>query len=150
MTALITDHYTVLGVTPSADRRAIQFAYRALARRCHPDFGGDERTMARINEAWRILGDPEHRAAYDAADARREPADRRQRDGRTVLDFGRYEGWSLPEVARADDAYLEWLARTPLGRPLRREITEVLQERSATLEALRTPVGSSRGKARRA
>jgi curved DNA-binding protein CbpA len=51
MRTTLTDHYTVLGVARNADRRTIQTAYRALARKAHPDFGGDEDQMARINEA---------------------------------------------------------------------------------------------------
>ena len=40
----------------------------------------------------------------------------------TVLRFGRYDGWSLGEVARTDIEYLEWLDRMPIGRPYRDEI----------------------------
>jgi len=34
----------------------------------------------------------------------------------TVLNFGRYAGWSLGEVARTDIEYIEWLDRAPIGR----------------------------------
>ena len=36
-----------------------------------------------------------------------------------VLDFGRYAGWSLGEVARHDIEYIEWLDRAPIGRNYR-------------------------------
>jgi curved DNA-binding protein CbpA len=137
MTVMATDHYTVLGVMPGADRHTIQTAYRAMARRYHPDFGGDEHLMARVNEAWRVLGDPERRAAYDGTTARPAPVSRETRKGRTILDFGRYQGWSLTEVANVDDDYLDWLGRTPLGRPLRAEIADVLAERSRLMDSLR-------------
>jgi curved DNA-binding protein CbpA len=142
MTLLATDHYTVLGVLPGADRHTIQTAYRALARRYHPDFGGDEHLMARVNEAWRVLGDLERRAAYDGSERKPSPACRETRKGHTILDFGRYEGWSLTEVATVDDDYLDWLGRTPLGRPLRSEIADVLAERSRLMESLR-PVAAA-------
>jgi molecular chaperone DnaJ len=132
----VSNLYAVLGVDRAAGTDAIRHAYRELARRHHPDSGGELREMMRINEAWHVLGDAERRASYDAQLTR--PAPRRQpRDGHNVMDYGRYEGWSLADIARYDDDYLEWLSRTQAGRPLRREISEVLAERTAALEALR-------------
>jgi hypothetical protein len=58
-------------------------------------------------------------------------------DGHTVLDFGKYEGWSLADIARFDDNYLLWLGRMPIGRRLQREIDEVLAEQSAIEQARR-------------
>jgi curved DNA-binding protein CbpA len=37
----------------------------------------------------------------------------------TVLNFGRYAGWSLGEIARHDMEYIEWLDRAPIGRNYR-------------------------------
>ena len=93
--------------------------------------------MIEINEAWHVLGEPERKASYDAQIARPKIKAPRSRDGRTVLDFGRYEGWSLGEIAAQDDDYLEWLGRTPMGRPLRHEINEVLADRAVAMKALR-------------
>jgi curved DNA-binding protein CbpA len=45
----------------------------------------------------------------------------------TVLKFGRYEGWSMGELARTDIEYLEWLDRMPIGRPYRDEIDAILR-----------------------
>jgi curved DNA-binding protein CbpA len=57
----------------------------------------------------------------------------------SVLNFGRYAGWSLGEIARADLEYIEWLDRTPIGRPYRDEIDGILRRvgrrRSAEAEA---------------
>ena len=57
----------------------------------------------------------------------------------TVLNFGRYAGWSLGEVARHDLEYIEWLDRAPIGRNYRQEIDEILRtsgrRKSATSEA---------------
>jgi curved DNA-binding protein CbpA len=44
------------------------------------------------------------------------------------LDFGRYEGWSLFDLAKRDPAYLRWLARHSSGLRFRREIARVLGE----------------------
>ena len=45
----------------------------------------------------------------------------------TILNFGRYAGWSLGEVARTDLEYVEWLDRAPIGRNYRQEIDEILR-----------------------
>ncbi len=45
----------------------------------------------------------------------------------SVLNFGRYTGWSLGEIARSDLEYLEWLDRIPIGRPYRDEIDGFLR-----------------------
>lgn len=56
----------------------------------------------------------------------------------SVLNFGRYNRWSLSEIARADLEYIEWLDRTPIGRPYRDEIDTILRRvgrrKSADLE----------------
>jgi hypothetical protein len=46
----------------------------------------------------------------------------------TVLNFGRYAGWSLGEVARTDIEYIEWLDRAPIGRNYRQEVDELLRK----------------------
>lgn len=45
----------------------------------------------------------------------------------TVLNFGRYEGWSLGQIARADLEYIEWLDRVPIGRQFQTEIDALLR-----------------------
>ncbi len=141
------DFYTLLSVEPSADRDTIRRAYRSLARRIHPDMpGGCDADMRKLNAAWSVLGDPIARRAYDVRRAARtEPADRPQAAERPpittrpsvtmrppvnlpadVLDFGRYAGSSLSELARRDPDYLLWLARTPVGRRYQAEIERLL------------------------
>lgn len=57
----------------------------------------------------------------------------------SVLNFGRYAGWSLGEIARHDLEFIEWLDRTPIGRPYRDEIDAILRRvgrrRSAEAES---------------
>jgi curved DNA-binding protein CbpA len=45
----------------------------------------------------------------------------------SALNFGRYAGWSLGEIARSDLEYIEWLDRMPIGRPYRDEIDAILR-----------------------
>ena len=62
------DHYSVLGVTPASEDVVIRAAYRALMRRYHPDADPSAEAAERareINEAYRVLSEPESRASYD-------------------------------------------------------------------------------------
>jgi hypothetical protein len=70
-----TTHYETLGVSESASTSEVRRAYLDLARRLHPDrwidASADERAdadrrMRAINEAWRVLGNPARRVAYEA------------------------------------------------------------------------------------
>ncbi len=62
------DYYTILGVEPTADDKAIKAAYRKLARKYHPDVSKErdaEDKFKEANEAYEVLGSPEKRAEYD-------------------------------------------------------------------------------------
>lgn len=143
--------YERLRVEPDAEPHVVRAAYYALARRLHPDAGGDARAMTMLNAAWAVLRDPASRAAYDAELARRTgkhtarsspgPAsDRTTSNGRpfdttSALDFGRYAGWTLAEVAVTDPGYVQWLIRTPIGRRFAAEAGELLKSRAAARPA---------------
>jgi hypothetical protein len=49
------DPYTALHLLPSAPPEVIKAAYRALAVKLHPDHGGNEEEMKRINAAYKRL-----------------------------------------------------------------------------------------------
>lgn len=57
--------YSVLGVDKSASQADIKKAYRAAAKKHHPDKGGDAEEFKKINEAYEVLGDEKKRANYD-------------------------------------------------------------------------------------
>ncbi len=63
------DYYEVLGVEKNADDAALKKAYRALAKKYHPDVNpGDaeaEKKFKEASEAYAILSDPEKRRQYD-------------------------------------------------------------------------------------
>jgi curved DNA-binding protein CbpA len=66
----------------------------------------------------------------------------------SVLTFGRYAGWSLGEIARADLEYIEWLDRMPIGRPYRDEIDAILR-RSGRRRSVEAEASDRRGLFRR-
>jgi len=59
------DLYSVLGVARTATPDEIKRAYRKLASQHHPDKGGDTQRFQEVEEAYRILSDPEKRAVHD-------------------------------------------------------------------------------------
>jgi len=141
-------YYMQLMLAEHADREIISTVYRKLAQRYHPDVDSSHAAavkMAAINEAYAVLRDPEKRRKYDEWLASRR--DRRQADRLvvrpgdiaygaagppqgpavgSVIDFGRYQGWTLGQVGRHDPDYLEWLARASAGHRYRAEIDRLL------------------------
>lgn len=60
------DYYEVLGVAVDASPDAIRSAYRALAKRLHPDSGyGDVGRFRLVQEAYEVLHDAAMRRSYD-------------------------------------------------------------------------------------
>src|SRR5271168_2593698 len=57
--------YEVLGVPKDADQAEIQAAWRALAKKHHPDKGGDPQKMSELNQAYGLLTDTGRRARFD-------------------------------------------------------------------------------------
>ena len=149
------DPYKVLQVDPEADPEVIQAAYRRLAQKYHPDLAGRagspehveaSRRMVALNAAWEVVGDATRRAAHDQArlesgpgaaaapqpaahpapSSVRRPVAQQFEPGQVT--FGRYAGWRIEEILRVDPGYLEWLDRTPAGRPYREEIDAQLRK----------------------
>ena len=66
---MLKNYYKTLGVDILASGEDIKKAYRALARKYHPDLNRDkpecEQIFKEINEAYETLGNKEKRTAYD-------------------------------------------------------------------------------------
>ena len=66
----IPDHYAALGIDPTADPEVIAAAYRALAKKYHPDTGATTGTASperfeQVQRAYEVLRTPESRRQYD-------------------------------------------------------------------------------------
>lgn len=147
------DVYRVLQVDPRAEWFVLEAAYRALARHYHPDGSAPNlERMAEINRAYALVRSPDLRRHYDqhrvipvgpgpaAADgavvvppSRFDPVARSEAvsgtahaDGTSVLNFGRYAGWSLRALSIRDPDYLRWLMRHSSGVRYRNEISRLL------------------------
>ena len=144
-------YYKVLMLAEIADQEIISTVYRKLAQRYHPDVDLSPeaaRRMAELNEAYATLRNPQLRHNYDTWLAARR--DRRTNDRLvrhpseiafgaagppvgpaqgSVLEFGRYSGWTLGQIKRRDPEFLEWLMRAPAGRQYRAEIERMIGRR---------------------
>lgn len=146
------DAYEVLQVHPKAHAQVIRAAYRVLAALYHPDREGrsaDPRRMAELNAAYAKLRTTDLRQAYDrerrmqgpsqaasaasvAPDATRPAAAGDDSSAGRALDFGRYQGWTVAQIARRDPDYLRWLSRHSAGARFRTEIEAELRSKART------------------
>ena len=62
---IMKDYYAILQVNRNASIDDIKKQYKILARKFHPDKGGDENKFKEISEAFQILSDPQKKANYD-------------------------------------------------------------------------------------
>ena len=142
--ALDRDAYEVLQVHPSADHAIIEAAYRILAAKWHPDRDPSPRAthrMAELNVAYAQIRTADRRAVYDKQrtlatkpsaivppSPSRPPGGATEAPATQVLDFGRYAGWTLDQVAQQDPDYLRWLSRQVTGARYRQRIEVLLRQ----------------------
>ena len=99
------DYYEILGVSPNADKKVIQQAFRQLARKVHPDVNPDnkeaEEKFKTINEAYQVLSDAEQRKKYDNL---RGQYQQWQQTGGRQQDFD-WQNWSAQPGEEANVRY---------------------------------------------
>ncbi len=137
------DPYRVLHIQSDAPQVVVKAAFRALASLYHPDvnaFSDADRRMAELNKAYAQIRTPDLRVAYDTISAKPAPTPkawamgaaatpppRRSMSGDSmVVDFGRYDGWTIADLALHDPDYLRWLTRHTSGHRYRKEIEKYL------------------------
>ncbi|GIW65678.1 MAG: chaperone protein DnaJ [Candidatus Parcubacteria bacterium] len=59
------DYYKILGIPENASEEEIKKKFRELAKKHHPDFGGDPEKFKKILEAYRVLSNKKLRQEYD-------------------------------------------------------------------------------------
>ena len=62
---MIKNFYIQLGLKQNATKNEIKSAYRLLAKKYHPDTGGDNEKFLALQLAWETLNDPQKKAIYD-------------------------------------------------------------------------------------
>jgi molecular chaperone DnaJ len=89
------DLYDVLGLKPDASKNEIKKAFRALARKYHPDVNPSDRDaetrFKEINEAYEILSNPSKKREYDELREAAAGASFRTAGGETAYDFSNFE-----------------------------------------------------------
>lgn len=142
------DAYDVLEVLPSAHSRVVEAAYLALAavyRAEGDDSESSIRRVAELEDAYAMVRTSEARTLYDQRRVRREvmeaasatpyhplaaPDPGPAETPAAAIDFGRYTGWTIAQLARHDPDYLRWLSRHSSGIRYRHQIEEALREAS--------------------
>ena len=62
---MMKNFYKELGLKKNATRNEIKSAYRFLAKKYHPDTGGDNEKFLALQLAWETLNDPQKKAIHD-------------------------------------------------------------------------------------
>jgi curved DNA-binding protein len=148
------DPYEVLGVARTSGQEEIQRAYRALARRYHPDLNAEPGADARFREvtqAYEVLADPERRARYDRGARQHSTAGRSGRGQRVHVRTGasRPSGAGGFRRTGAEEPFESFFVR---GRPAARtrgrdrEVeVEITVEEAYSAGRRRVTVGSGSG-----
>ncbi|CAM9599008.1 unnamed protein product [Ascophyllum nodosum] len=114
-------YYKVLEVGKKADAAAITKAYRKLAKKKHPDKGGDPEEFKMLAEAYEVLSDPEKRRLYD-------------RLGREGVQGAAAAAGGMDQRQQADDLFRSFFGR--FSQPQTVRMRDVVYEMEVTLEEL--------------
>ena len=125
----VTNHYKTLKISPTATQAEIKQAYRRLVKLFHPDSRSDtagHEEIVRLNAAYEILGDAQHRKSYD-----RQISQQSEQQSPVAPNVTRQQKHTARE---ADEQMEQWLIKVykPVNRmlnsilkPLKKEIDEL-------------------------
>ena len=131
------NYYKILGLEPDADASESRRAFRTLAKRHHPDEGGDEELFKQIGIAFYVLSDPQSREEYDRLMHFREGTQKRHlREAPVPGEMAPYSGtmesaWNLwnevfgEEEQQARDA---WEREQKSGRKKRTDAEDLWED----------------------
>ena len=123
------DYYKELGVPRNALKSEIKSAYRLLAKKYHPDTGGNNEKFLAIQLAWETLSDPQKKIMYDKNLLFQENTE-----------SNRNEDWSLEIKNKSnystnkDNDIKNWIINT--YQPLNRLITQVIKPLNEEIKKL--------------
>ena len=123
------DYYEELGIPRNAEKSEIKSAYRLLAKKYHPDTGGNNDKFLAIQLAWETLSDSQKKIIYDRNLFVQEKADSQRR-----------EDWSLKIKNNSNSSTIKdndiknWIINT--YQPLNRLITQVIKPLNEEIKKL--------------
>ena len=125
----ITNHYKTLKISPTATQAEIKQAYRRLVKLFHPDSRSDtanHEEIVRLNAAYEILGDTEHRQSYD-----RQFSQPREQQSPCAPNVTRQQKQTARE---ADEQMEQWLIK--VYKPVNRMINSILKPLKKEIDEL--------------
>ncbi len=127
--------YKVLGISPKATTSQIKKAYRELVKKHHPDAGGNESKIIKINAAWEILKTPQGRLNHDQTwnhfnSIQHETQNLEKRNAQACAAASAAKDHS----AAADNALSKWMQRVYI--PIDRLLGEIINPFPKQIKAL--------------
>ena len=105
------NYYQILGISQNATADEIRSAYKHMAKKHHPDMGGDSESFIRVQEAYETLSNMSKRQAYDSqlnsGASQRNYQSRHQRHNATAMNVVANCVVDVPYTKANDDFILK-------------------------------------------
>ena len=125
------NYYELLEVSEKASKEVIEKAYKALAKKYHPDLNQDnkkeaELQMKQINEAYDVLIDDTKRANYDSVLQKKRTLENRKIEQHTQNNSSTVQNQN-PDYYEKDNTF--YVNTTGLDEKTKKKLQQKLQER---------------------